>query len=248
MPLYTEDHDGVTLLKLDRPPVNAVDLATLDEITAALEEAGSSKAIVLTGGGKIFSAGADLLAVLNGDTGYITAAIDALTRCFRALFTTPCPVVAAVNGHALAGGCVLSCGCDYRVMAAGARIGAIEHQAGVPFPAWALELVRFGVNHEHAAEVILFGRAYDAATALDMGIVDEVTDGDVLARAFEIAQELAAIPARSFTITKRGLRSATVAAADRLSAEIDDDVKAAWCSPEVLDAVKKQLGSLRSKS
>lgn len=246
MPLHIEDHDGVALLRLDRPPVNAVDLATLDEITAALEQSASAKAIILTGQGRIFSAGADLQAVLNGDTAYITAAIDALTRCFRTLFTSPRPTVAAVNGHALAGGCVLSCGCDYRVLAAAARIGAIEHQAGVPFPAWALELVRFGVNNEHAAEVILFGRAYDAPTALEMGLVDEVTEGDVLARSFEVAQELAAIPSRSFSITKRGLRSAAIEAADRLSSQIDDDVKAAWCSEEVLSAVRRQLASLGS--
>lgn len=246
MPLHIEDHDGIALLKLDRPPVNATDLATLGEITAALEEAASAKAIVLTGEGKVFSAGADLQAVLNADAAYIRSSIDALTRCFRTLFTTPCPVVAAINGHALAGGCVVGCGCDYRVLAAGALIGAIEHQAGVPFPAWALELVRFAVNNEHAAEVILFGRAYDAATALEMGIVDEVTDGDVVARAIEVAHELGAIPARSFSLTKKGLRSATVEAADRLSAEIDDEVKRAWCSEEVLGAVRRQLASLRS--
>jgi len=246
LPLYIDDHDGVAVLKLDRPPVNAMDLATLDELTAALEQAAAAKALVLTGEGKIFSAGADLQAVLNADADYITAAIDALTKCFRTLFTCPRPVVAAINGHALAGGCVLSCGCDYRVLAAGARIGAIEHQAGVPFPAWALELVRFGINNEHVSEVILFGRAYDATTALDMGIVDEVTNGDVLSRSLEVAHELAAIPARSFSLTKKGLRQATVEAADRLSSQIDDEVKRAWCSEEVLSAVRRQLAALRS--
>ena len=246
MPLHIEDHDGIALLRLDRPPVNATDLATLDELTAALEDAASAKAIVLTGEGKIFSAGADLQAVVNADADYIRSSIDGLTRCFRTLFTTPCPVVAAINGHALAGGCVVSCGSDYRVLAARARIGAIEHQAGVPFPAWALELVRFAVNNEHAAEVILFGRAYDASTALDLGIVDEVVEGDVVARALETAQELGAIPARSFSLTKKGLRSATLEAADRLSSQIDEDVKEAWCSEEVLSAVRRQLASLRS--
>lgn len=246
MPLHVEDHDGIAVLRLDRPPVNATDLATLEEITAALNQAATAKALVLTGEGKIFSAGADLQAVLSADADYITAAIDALTQCFRTLFTCPRPVVAAINGHALAGGCVLSCGCDYRVLAADARIGAIEHQAGVPFPAWALELVRFGVNNEHAAEVILFGRAYDSGTALEMGIVDEVTEGDVVARSLEVAQELAAIPAQSFSLTKKGLRQATVEAADRLSSQIDDEVKRAWCSEEVLSAVRHQLAALRS--
>lgn len=246
MPLYIEDHDGVAVLKLDRPPVNATDVETLEELTAALEQAAEAKAVVLTGGGRIFSAGADLQAVLNADAEYIRRSIDALTRCFKTLFTTWRPVVAAINGHALAGGCVLSCGCDYQVLAAGARIGAIEHQAGVPFPAWALELVRFGVNNEHAAEVILFGRAYDASTALEMGIVDEVTEGDVLARSLEVAQELAAIPATSFALTKRGLRSAAADAADHLSSQIDEEVKRAWCSEEVLSAVRRQLEALRS--
>ncbi|HJR45779.1 MAG TPA: enoyl-CoA hydratase/isomerase family protein [Actinomycetota bacterium] len=245
-PLRVEEHDGVAVLTMDRPPVNATDVETLDALTEAFEAAEDAKAIVLTGAGRVFSAGADLQRVLNGGPEYIEAGIDALTRCFKALFTLPRPVVAAINGHALAGGCVLGCGCDYGVISPAARIGAIEHAAGVPFPAWALELVRFGVNNEHAAEVILFGRAYDAATAREMGIVDEVADGDVLGRGLDVAHELGSIPARTFAITKRSLRHATVEAADRLAEATDDEVKRQWCSDEVLTAIRAQLDSLRA--
>ena len=244
--LRIEEHDGVAVVTIDRPPVNATDVETLRELTAALDAAREAKAIVLTGTGAVFSAGADLQRVLAGGPAYIESGIDALTDCFRTLFTSPRPVVAAVNGHALAGGCVLSCGCDYRVIAPTARIGAIEHQAGVPFPAWALELVRFGVNNEHVSEVLLFGRAYDARTAQQMGLVDEVAEGDVLGRSLDVAHELGKIPAESFALTKRLLRHATAEAADRLAAETDADVKRAWCSDEALAAVRAQLDSLRS--
>lgn len=244
--LRVEEHDGVAVVTIDRPPVNATDVETLQELTEALDAAREAKAVVLTGAGAVFSAGADLRRVLDGGADYIEAGIDALTGCFRTLFTSPRPVVAAVNGHALAGGCVLSCGCDYRVISPTARIGAIEHQAGVPFPAWALELVRFGVNNEHISEVLLFGRAYDARTAQEMGVVDEVAEGDVLGRALDVAHELGSIPAGSFALTKRILRQATVEAADRLAAETDADVKRAWNSEEVLTAIRTQLESLRS--
>ena len=243
--MRVEERQDILVLTIDRPPVNATDVETLDGLTAALEEGAEARAMVLTGAGKVFSAGADLQKVLNEGPRYVEAGIDSLTRCFRTLFTSPRPVVAAINGPALAGGCVLGCGCDYQVLAAGARIGAVEHQAGVPFPAWALELVRFSVNNEHLAEVLLFGRAYDAATALEMGIVDEVIEGDVLGRALEVAGELADIPPRSFSLTKKSLRQPSVDTADRLLRETDEYVKRAWCSEEVQSAVRARLESLR---
>jgi enoyl-CoA hydratase/carnithine racemase len=199
----------------------------------------------LTGTGSAFSAGADLRKVLAADPDYISAGIEALTRCFRTLFVFHRPLVAAVNGHALAGGAVLTCACDHRVMGGDGLIGAIELKAGVPFPGWALEIVRYGANNEHAAEIINFGRAYEPGRALDIGLIDEVTDGDVLDRAVEAARELATVPRKTFEITKRALRERTVHAADALSAVIDDDVKAAWSSPEVLDSIRRQLESLR---
>src|SRR5687768_5599664 len=108
------------VITLDRPPVNALDVETLNELAATFDSLAPDDpdGVILTGRGAVFSAGADLRRVLQGDAGYIAEVIEALTRTFETLFVFPRPVVAAVNGHALAGGAVLTCGCDFRVMAA----------------------------------------------------------------------------------------------------------------------------------
>lgn len=238
----TESRDQIALLRLNRPPVNALDVETLTEFSDRLDALqGQTRAVVLTGAGSTFTAGADLKKVLSQGVAYIGDGIAALTRAFRTLFLFPHPVVAAVNGHALAGGAVLACGCDYRVMGTAGLIGAVELQAGVPFPAWALELIRFGVNNEHLQEVVISGRAYSPQDALRKGLIDEAVSGDPLERAFEVATELSRVPAVSFSLTKRALREAAADAADRLSESIDEEVAGAWKSQEVLDAVRRRM-------
>lgn len=240
--------DGVTIIRIDRPPVNALDVDTLDQLSDALDEAAAdaTRAVVLTGTDSVLSAGADLVKVLSGDDSYIDAGIDALTRNFQTLFEFPKPVVAAVNGHALAGGAVLTCGCDYRVMGKWAgSIGAIELTAGVPFPAWALELVRYAVKKEFFPEIIYFGRSYVPEVAVEKGLVDEVVaDTLLMERAIEVAHELMRVPEVTFSITKRSMRAASSEAARALM-RFDDDVKAAWKSDEVKDAIKRQMAALR---
>ena len=241
--------DGIAVIRIDRPPVNALDVDTLNELSDAFDRAaadGDTRAVILTGTGKTFSAGADLVKVLEGGDSYVEAGIDALTRNFRTLFEFPKPVVAVVNGHALAGGAVLTCGCDYRLMGRWAgTIGAIELKAGVPFPGWALELVRYGVNNRHFQEIVYFGHSYVPEEALAKGLVDEVvTDTLMPARAREAALELASVPSSTFAITKRSMRAATVAAAEALT-RYDEDVKTAWKSSEVQDAVRRQMKALR---
>jgi enoyl-CoA hydratase len=240
--------DGTTLvLRLNRPPVNALDVDTLEELSDQLDatESSDATAVVLTGAGTVFSAGADLYRVLEAGPDYIDAGIAALTRAFETLFVFPRPVVAAVNGHALAGGCILTCACDYRIMSESAgTIGAVELKAGVPFPAWALEVLRHAVNNHHVQEIVYTGRSYPPDVALDKGLVDEVVPSDALmARALEMADELAAVPPTTFALMKRALRKPAVEAA-RAGALGDDEIKAAWRSQEVHDAIRALLASL----
>src|SRR5437879_5137950 len=132
-------------MRLNAPPVNALDREVLLEITATLRaiEATDARAVVLTGSGSAFSAGADLFRVLNEGDEYLRTSLAALTEAFGTLFQFPLPVVAAVNGHAIAGGAVLVCASDHRISAAGNhKIGFAELRVGVPFPAWALESAR----------------------------------------------------------------------------------------------------------
>jgi enoyl-CoA hydratase len=125
-------------------------------------------------------------------------------------------------------------------------IGAVELAAGVPFPAWALEPLRFAVNNHNFQEIALFGRAYKPEEALAMGLIDEVCPGDrLLTRCIERAHELARVPRPTFAATKGMLRAQAVAAANQSAADTDDAIKAAWKSPVVLDAVRDRMNALK---
>lgn len=243
-----KEDGGLLVLTLNRPPVNALDIETLDEISDALDEAGSEPdAVIITGAGKTFSAGADLPRVLEGTPEQIDAGIEALARCFETLFLYPRPLVAAINGHALAGGAVIACAADRRIMANdGGLIGAVELKAGVPFPAWAIEVVRHAVNHQHVEEIVYFGRGYSPEDGLRVGLVNElVPASDLMPRAMEVARELAAVPRETFRLTKDSLRRWTAEAARKGTAESDDQVKEAWKSPAVHEAIRALLASIR---
>ncbi|WP_309113059.1 enoyl-CoA hydratase/isomerase family protein [Saccharothrix sp.] len=222
--------DGVGVVAMAHGKVNALDLELCREIRRVMGESHGVRAVVLTGAGRVFSAGVDLKRVVDGGGAYVAEFLPALSAAFRAVFDVAKPVVAAVNGHAIAGGCVLAAACDHRVMAGG-TIGLPELRVGVPFPHAALEIVRFAVGPVVANRVIFDGANYEPAVALELGLVDELCEPDVLReRAVAQAGEWAdRIPADAFRHTKAQLRSEVNARLDRLSdaATVDLWTKAA---------------------
>src|SRR5262249_42370062 len=140
---------------------------------------------------------------------YVRRFLPLLSRFLRALFTFPRPVVAAVNGHAIAGGCVVVLACDARLMAEGTgTIGGPEVLVGVPFPSAALEVVRFAVPPDKVQSLIYTGRTLAPREALAAGLIDEVVAPEGLpARAQELAGRLALIPPAVYRLTKQALRA-----------------------------------------
>src|SRR5450631_4073047 len=134
----------VAIVELSRGKVNAIDVDLMEQLRATLdglEHDPDVGAVVLTGAGRVFSAGVDLRQVVDASPGYAERLVTGLRDGLEALFRFPKPTVAAVNGAAVAGGCILACACDRRLMADNARIGASELAVGVPFPVAALEIV-----------------------------------------------------------------------------------------------------------
>jgi enoyl-CoA hydratase len=238
--IQTEDRDGVVVLGLAHGRANALDLELCGAIERALDDARVARAVVITGTGSIFSAGVNLKRLLEGGTEYLGAFLPALSRMFERVFFHPVPVVAAINGHAIAGGCVLACAADYRVMTrGGGRIGVTELLVGLPFPAFALEVMRFVVPPPRLQEVLYLGRAYEAAETGGRGLVDELAEADdVLPRAIEMAGTLAAIPAATFALTKRHVRQPVRDLMSAYGAAIDAEVAAIWASPAAREAVQ----------
>ena len=240
-----EDCDGVVTLRLAHGKASALDLELSEALERELGEiAGSgARAVVLTGTGGIFSAGVDLFRLVDEGQDYVDRFLAALKSSFQALFEFPLPVVAATNGHAIAGGCILVQACDYRLMArGGGRIGVPELLVGVPFPAMALEVLRFAVPPERVQEIVYTGGTWTADAALERGLVDEVAEPDALAaRAGDVAAQLAAVPPAAFRITKRLLRSEVVERARRLAAANDAEAAAVWSAPETHEHIRAYL-------
>lgn len=236
--IETSDSGGVTVITLAHGKVNAMDLEFLEALRDTFRElAGTDCAsVVVTGTGRAFSAGVELRRFSDGGAAYAEAFLPALNEMFEAVFNFERPVVAAVNGHAVAGGCVLAAACDRRIMAAGTgRIGVTELHAGLPFPLTALEIFRFLVGPARANDLILTARTCDPAEALAVGLVDEVVPADeLMARAASVAGEMAAfIPPATFRINKAQMRRETNERVARHRVDNDPEVLAAWSAPEV---------------
>jgi enoyl-CoA hydratase len=172
--------------------------------------------------------------VLNGGAEYLKQFLPAMEGFFRTLLTFPKPAIAAVNGHAIAGGCIIAAACDYRIMAEGsARIGVSELAVGVPFPTLPFEIVRARVVPQQFRDLVLTGRTVQPQEALALGFVDEVAPFDVLmARAQHAAERLAEIPAIAFALTKRTFTDPLLERV-RGAASLNADVLEAWESPAV---------------
>ena len=171
-----------------------------------------------------------------------------IASCLTKLFVMPKPVVAAVNGHALAGGCILACASDVRWMATGrGRVGVPELLVGVPFPVVALEIVRAATTDAVAARLAVTGSTHLPDEALRLGLIDAVAEPEALLdRARESASQLAAIPALSYALVKRQLRWPTLDRCERLAAH-DHAVLEAWRAPETAKAIRAYLDRMIPK-
>jgi enoyl-CoA hydratase len=233
--------DGVTTVRIDRPPVNAFDLGLVDDAVATLRGIGGP--IVLTGAGSCFSAGVDLRAILDGDLDYTDRFLAAVSAAFLAVFDHPAPVVAAINGHAIAGGCVLAMAADFRLMSSG-LIGLSEVAVGVPFPAAALEICRYsmGPSLTHA---VLQADSVDVPAAAQRGWIDEVVSRyDLLSRAVQVARALGQHPATAYAAMKMQLHRHARAAIDA-GAELDASVREIWKSAETRARIAAFLDALK---
>jgi enoyl-CoA hydratase len=246
--IHVVDHGSVRVLRMERGKVQALDLELLVALERALAEAASAAAIVLTGSGGAFSAGVDLIRIVEGTDEQVREFLAVLRRVLLRLFAWPGPVVAAVNGHAVAGGALLAWCADLRVMADGAgRIGVPELRVGVAFPAVAIAIAKFATSGQHLQELLYLGRTYAPHEALNYGLVDEVVeDGALGSRAVELATMLAHVPASGFALTKRALRGPVLAelrAAEGVEAEVVSD----WVKPETRQHIREYLERIRQR-
>jgi enoyl-CoA hydratase len=236
------DRDGIAVVQMKHGKANALDIEFCGAMAAqfeALRDA-ESRAVVLTGQGTMFSAGVDLLRLSDGGADYVRRFLPALHRLYHTVFFFPKPVVAAVNGHAIAGGCVLQACADRRIAAGGnSRIGVTELLVGVPFPALAFEVMRFATPPAFFAEIMLSGATFSAEAAQARRMVDELAEpAALLDRAVAAAQTLAALSPAAFAQTKMQLRQPAIDTLERHGTRINAEVEQVWTAADTLAYIR----------
>ena len=243
--IHIEEAGDVALVRIDRPPANALDLDLLAEGHQVRERLAAEEpgAVVLVGRDRFFSAGMDLKAAPALSAAEQRETVGGINRLFSGWYAFPRPVVAAVNGHAVAGGLILALCADYRVCASEGRLGLTELRAGLPYPLAAISVVRAELSPGAARRLVLSASLVEPPEALALGVVDELRPPDeVLPRALEVATEMAELPRASYTIVKRQLRGPAIDALERaLGGGAGDPALGAWVSVETTDAASAIL-------
>jgi enoyl-CoA hydratase len=245
-----EVSQGLAVLTLDRPPVNAADLGFVRSIHSCLDELEGrrdARAVIVTGAGRCFSAGVDLKAVPGYGAGEQRAMVEGINRAVFRLYSLPVPTIAAVNGHAIAGGLVIVLACDYRLGAdSSCEIGLTEARAGIPFPAAAMAVLRAELAPHVARRLFLMSRNVSSKEALAMGVLDEVCPREAIPRrAEELAVDLAGIPADTYARIKRQLRRPVIDELEGIVRERDDPMLEAWLGNETRAASAGLLSERR---
>jgi len=210
--LKLEQRDQIATITLTRPEKrNAISSQMIQELMAAFDEAenGPARVVIITGSGKSFCAGMDL----DGLRTIASQSLDenmadsrAMARMFYRIYEFPIPVIAIVNGAAIAGGCGIATLADFTLVAPEAKLGYSEVRIGF-IPALVSVFLRRQIGEKRATDLLLTGRIMDAAEALRIGLITEVVPAErLLARAHEIAAQLIAASPTSILRTKRLLR------------------------------------------
>jgi enoyl-CoA hydratase/carnithine racemase len=209
MTVNLEVAEGVGTLRLERPPMNALDVATQDRLKELAEEAARRddvRAVVLYGGAKVFAAGADIKEMQAMDHTAMILRARALQDAFTAVARIPKPVVAAVTGYALGGGCELALCADFRIAGDNAKLGQPEIQLGlIPGAGGTQRLARL-IGPSKAKDLIFTGRMVKADEALTLGLVDRIVPAaDVYTEAHAWAARLAQGPAIALRAAKESI-------------------------------------------
>jgi len=200
--------EGVVLLRINRPEArNALNLEVRKLLAKHLAEIGedsTTRAVVLTGNSKAFAAGADIKEM--AEAGTIEMLQRGVHKLWRAIAGCPKPVIAAVSGYALGGGCELAMTCDIIVAGESARFGQPEVNIGIIPGGGGTQRLTRAVGKYKAMKYILTGELFSAREALDMGLVSElVPDPEVEGRAIDLARQIAALPPLAIQLAKEAV-------------------------------------------
>ncbi len=250
--LETSIRDGLATVRLHRRHGNAINLDMVDELTSTfrrLESDDAVRGVQLAAAGKLFSPGLDLQELIELERGDMARFLERFNACILSLYTFAKPVVAAIHGHAIAGGCVLTLTADWRVLQHEKMIGLNEVRVGVPFPFGVAMILRESVPQRHLEEIALYGRNYRGEEAANVGLVHEVHAAEGFEEHCGIRLEsLANKDAAAFAITKRYLRAPTVERIMADEARLEVDFLDRWFSDTTRAKIRAIVDELKGKA
>lgn len=252
MPITRTQHDAVAILAIDMGRGNTINHPFIDALGAALDELERDpdvRALVLTGHGRAFCAGLDLVESYDYDRPAIERFVDAFDGLFARVAAFPWPAVAAINGHAIAGGCLLAMATDYRLMSPGPfQIGLNEVALGIPFPSAAFEIARRGTPPSAWAEVLLEGRLYRPDEAREAGLIHKVATSDLLSEAVAVARRLSSGAPSALRATKADLVAPLLAAIEANREARRARILEAWSGTEARERIGRVRDELQRKA
>jgi Delta3-Delta2-enoyl-CoA isomerase len=241
--------EDVAVLRLVGGKANAMTAEVLDAIERLVDgfEAGAARAAVLIGYERYFSAGLALPSLVELERPAMRRFIERFGAVMMRVFACKRPVVAAINGHAIAGGCVLALQCDWRLMTDGdAKIGLNETQLGIGLPSSVLEPLRLQVPATSLVPIAMEGRLFSPGEALALGLVHELSPAAELeTRAVARARALAAVPSTALAQVKMGLRRSALEDMHRHADEETELWLDTWFSPAAQQRLRETVERLR---
>jgi Delta3-Delta2-enoyl-CoA isomerase len=233
--VIVEKQDNIAILKLSRGKVNALNGEVVKELREGLESLEAdqdTRAVILTGQGKFFSFGFDIPQFLSFGKEQFSSFLSEFTQLYAYVFLYPKPIIAGLNGHTIAGGCMLALACDYRVMAQGkGKISLNEIGLGSSIFAGSTEMLRFWAGSGNATKVLYSGALYSAEEAMELGIVQETTsEEDLMAATIKAASDLASKDPKAFRSIKSLLRKPAAKEMKRRESESIEEFVDIWYS------------------
>ena len=251
--LRLDRRGALALLRLDKARGNAIDARLVEDLLAAShvlsEDEGVRGVLLASAHGSVFCPGLDLVALGGMDRPALGRFMQRFAEAVWSLYALPKPMVAAVSGHAVAGGCILALTADYRVLRRGAQIGLNEVKIGVPLPWSVALLVQATAAPTALSRIALLGRNFEGEEAVSVGLADEILDPDgfedgCLARLQEFAEK----DPRAVATTKRYLRGRVVDEMKARETELIDEFLDAWFSEATQERRRAIVASLTRPS
>jgi enoyl-CoA hydratase len=247
-PVTLDTEDGLGIMRISREHGNAINRDLAEGLSGAIREAEASdrlRGLLFAASGKLFSPGLDLQELIELDRGGMRAFLNSFNGAFLDLFSFSKPMVAAIHGHAIAGGFLMTLAADWRILKQGAQVGLAEIKVGVPFPYAIALILQEAVPRSCLAEVALLGRNYIDSEALETGLVHELCEaGSFEEDCRRRLAELAAKDPKAYAVSKRYLRSRTIDRIRAAGGRHDDEWLDAWFSPATQERIKDLVEGL----